>query len=606
MSLGAYLKNMKKEGSILRLSKIRTKRVVSLLLCLALLISTLAFTLTVRAAEADDKTDTGAPVYYLWGEKTNGPKFNSKTPTGKFSYDSTKGYYYYDLEGASGDYCFVISQIANSAANAQKNQSVTTVAGGGKYYVSNGNYGGFNCMHLWNPNGDKLRMYFTEPSIGLTVVTYGGEPTQAPATQAPTQSPTSGSGTAPTQAPATQTPTQSGGDSGKTYIYCENEAGWAAVYAYMWNSDSDKNAGWPGVKMSNIGGNIWRYEYKKNYAKIIFNIGSNQTQTGDMNFPGKDYIYNNKTQQWSIYDTSPLQVSSFSTDVESPQYNGVGITLSASAEGQGTVYYKFSVTGPDGTKVLSDFSTANSVLWVPEIVGSYTLTYEFGDSAGNTNKRTKTYVIEDGLSSVSPYIKTVSPSGGEILNNKAVSVTANAGGGITGTNLLFYKFTVKNSSGTIVNTPYYTLNKNYSFTPTSLGAYTLTVNVQGSDNKTIERTYYYTSVGSVTPTEVPETQPAVIPTQAPTQTPTQAPTQAPTQQSTESAYIPIVYGDADDDGDVAVMDATYIQRYEVGIPLPSPINLRNADVDGDEDVNVMDATLIQRYLVGIISAFPAE
>lgn len=67
-----------------------------------------------------------------------------------------------------------------------------------------------------------------------------------------------------------------------------------------------------------------------------------------------------------------------------------------------------------------------------------------------------------------------------------------------------------------------------------------------------------------------------------------------------------LYGDADDDGEVTILDATYVQRYEAGITLPSPINMVNADVDYDEEVTIIDATLIQRYQVGIITRFPAE
>ena len=582
----------------MRLSGKQTKRAVSLLLCLALLVSMTAFVLSVRAEEVDELADTGADTYYLWGENSNSPNFNASTPTGTFTYDSSKGYYYYDLTGSSGDYCFVVSTISNSANYAVRTPAVQTVASSGSYYLTAGNYHGYNCMHLWNPSGDAIRIYFTSASAGLNAVKAGSEvatqaptATQAPATQASTQKPTSGGGTTPTTA---QNPTQSQPDTGKTYVYCENEAGWSAVYAYMWNSESDKNASWPGVKMTNIGGNIWRYEYTKSYAKIIFNVGSNQTQTSDLTFPGKDYIFNNKTNSWEVYDTSPLQVSSFTTDLEAPQYNGVGIVLSAAAEGQGTVYYKFSVVGSTGTRILSDFSTKNSVQWIPQTAGTYSLTYDFKDAAGNTNQRTKTYVIEDGLNSVAPYIKTVSPAPGEIENNKTVSVNVTAGGGITGTNLLFYKFTVKDSTGNTVNTPYYTLSGNYSFKPSSLGAYSLTVDVQGSDNKTVERTYNYISVGELTPIDEPETQPPttyVEPTSA----------AMPTDPVTAA-----LYGDADDDGDVTVIDVTFIQRYEANISLPSPLNKRNADVDGDDDVTILDATYIQRFNAGIIKKFPVE
>ena len=101
------------------------------------------------------------------------------------------------------------------------------------------------------------------------------------------------------------------------------------------------------------------------------------------------------------------------------------------------------------------------------------------------------------------------------------------------------------------------------------------------------------SVGSVAPTEY-ETQPPVQPTDAPP-----APTDAPPIGVT-------LLGDADEDGDVGILDVTYIQRYEASISLPSPLNALNADVDGDEEVTIIDATLIQRFIAGIISKFPAE
>ena len=103
--------------------------------------------------------------------------------------------------------------------------------------------------------------------------------------------------------------------------------------------------------------------------------------------------------------------------------------------------------------------------------------------------------------------------------------------------------------------------------------------------------------GTVTPTNPPAPTEPPVPTEAPTQAPTQAPTVPP---------VEIVYGDADDDGDVTILDVTYIQRYDAGIELPNPLNEKNADVDDDDDVTILDATLIQRYLVGVIRKFPAE
>ena len=59
-----------------------------------------------------------------------------------------------------------------------------------------------------------------------------------------------------------------------------------------------------------------------------------------------------------------------------------------------------------------------------------------------------------------------------------------------------------------------------------------------------------------------------------------------------------IKGDADGDGDVSIIDATVIQRYEANIPTGAfykPL----ADVDGDSDVSIIDATLIQRKEAGL-------
>ncbi len=659
----------------MRILKKSEKGLLSLVLVAAILMSVIACTLVVRAEKVDELAAQGADNYYLWGLNTNDPDFGAmSSPTGSFSYDGTKGYYYYDLQGASGDYCFVVSKVNNSGASAQRSPAVSSVQNSGKYYLSQGNYHGYACMHIWNQSGDAVRIYFTSESAGLNVIPLseaGNTPTVTPTTApvTPTSTPSSGgyvycqnnagwgavyaymwnsdsdknaawpgvkmdnignnvwrykvpasytniifnigsdqsqtddltypgagyiynnstnqwsvySGqTTPTTTPTTTpvTPTTAPVTPTTNVVYCENEAGWSSVNAYMWNSDSDKNAAWPGVKMTSVGNNIWQYNIPKSFGNIIFSNNGND-QTGDMTFPGSGYMYNNKTGKWSVYDTSPLQVQSFGTDVEAPQYAGVGITLSAKASGQGTVYYQFSV----GSTVLKAYSTANSVIWTPSAAGTYTLTYEFKDAAGNTNKRTQTYQVTDGSSSSAPFIKQVTPANGkQIKRSTACQINVSAGGGNTGTKLLFYKYTVKDSTGKIVNVPYYTRNTAYSFTPTALGEYTVTVSVQGSDNATVERDYVYNSVANVTdPTDA--TIPPVTPTSSP---------------STKPGTL---IGDADMDGEVTILDATRVQRRLADLVGDNDINRTNADVDFDGDLTILDATRIQRYVAGLITKF---
>lgn len=69
----------------------------------------------------------------------------------------------------------------------------------------------------------------------------------------------------------------------------------------------------------------------------------------------------------------------------------------------------------------------------------------------------------------------------------------------------------------------------------------------------------------------------------------------------------IVWGDADGDGTVTIMDATLIQRHLVDLHPPvSQENMAAAIVSGEDELSIVDATLIQRFLLGIIKRFPVE
>ena len=370
----------------------------------------------------------------------------------------------------------------------------------------------------------------------------------------------------PTEAPKPTIPPAPGEAK---YIYCKNEAGWGSVNCYMWTDGSGNNGGWPGKTMKNIGDNVWQYEFDGNWSKVIFNNGSG-TQTGDLAFPGDGHMYNNKTGQWEIYDNSPLRISDFDTNLTSPQYKGTDITLTTTATSTGTVSYKFSVKNPSGqTTVLADFSANNTAEWTPATAGTYTLIFDYKDTDGNENQRTMEYKVEDDAAVVEPILKGVSPKPGQIKTGTVQTITVNAAGGNTGTNLLFYKYKITDPSGNTVNVPYYSkTTKTVSFTPTVQGIYKVTVYVQASDNQTEERTYSYTSTSNVTPT-----------------------TPIPTNPVDE--YIK---GDADGDTKISVMDSTQIQRHCAKMLVITGQLFENADVDGDGQLTVMDATSIQRYI----------
>ncbi len=418
---------------------------------------------------------------------------------------------------------------------------------------------------------------------------YGNTPT--------TPGPTTPGSTTPT--PTTPTPTTPSGDN---VVYFKNTDNWSVVKCYMWNSDSDKNAAWSGEEMTNLGDGVWMYTAKKKYAKCIFNNGNDQTDDLTANY---GQIYDRSTKQWSPYDVNDLRITLFTADPASDVYTGSEVTLTAEAASKSSsnVFYKFSVTNASGgSSVVSDFSTAKSVSWTPTAAGSYTVTLDVKDDAGNDNSRTLSLTVAPDTGVTNPIIKKVTPANLNLIKmGSTATVSVTAGGGQTGTNLLFYKYVVTDPNG-VPNVPYYTLNNTYQFKPSMKGNYTVDVFVQASDNSTISKTYTYTSTdGNIpTPTE-PVTQPQPT-TQKPTTT-TPVPTTVPV---TSSAPTPTVapttspsgyrFGDANQDGDVNIMDVTYIQKHCAEYADARTIDLSLADINHDGIMTVSDATALQYIL----------
>lgn len=70
------------------------------------------------------------------------------------------------------------------------------------------------------------------------------------------------------------------------------------------------------------------------------------------------------------------------------------------------------------------------------------------------------------------------------------------------------------------------------------------------------------------------------------------------------AISPAILGDADGDGEVTSIDATYIQRWLAHMDVPESFDEYAADVDGDGEVTSIDATYIQRWLAYINVPYP--
>ena len=75
-----------------------------------------------------------------------------------------------------------------------------------------------------------------------------------------------------------------------------------------------------------------------------------------------------------------VKVNEVTASKESPQVAGTSIDLTAKAEGEGTLSYKYEVN----SEVVREFSTSNKFTWVPTEEGEYTVKVTVKDSNGNT------------------------------------------------------------------------------------------------------------------------------------------------------------------------------------------------------------------------------
>ena len=98
----------------------------------------------------------------------------------------------------------------------------------------------------------------------------------------------------------TNTPdgTQNDVQSKKYVIYYEDVAGWTTPHAYCWEG-SNQNAQFPGVPMTKVSGNIWKYETDIKYTGLILNKGERAGQSENLSFQS-GYKYKWNGSSWDI------------------------------------------------------------------------------------------------------------------------------------------------------------------------------------------------------------------------------------------------------------------------------------------------------------------
>ena len=513
-------------------------KIISVVLCAALLLcSLLVLAFPASAATGDTvyarKPSSWSKIYcYMWKD---GSGSNANWPGVEMTATSESGVYSYNVPG---DYNMIIFNNGSSGNGNQTND------------LSYSNYNGYICDLTSNSATGSWSVYDT----GATSPTTSTDPTN---------------------------PTNPTDPSGGITVYLKNSKKWSSPYCYMWNGSGgtgNQNSSWAGEAMTLVTDDIWMYHSSTVYANVIFsNTKSGNDQTGDLTAQN-NYIFDNQSNSWEVYDPTPIRIQSYTADPATNIYTGTEVTLSAAAASdEGTVKYKFSVNGT----TIRDFATGGTTTWTPTTAGSYTVTFDFKDTAGNTNTRTLDLTVASDSGVAAPIIKKVTPAAnGYVQKGQTTQISVTAGGGQTGTNLLFYKYTITDPSNA-KNTPYYTLNSTYSYNFSKEGTYNIEVSVQASDNTTVTKSFTVTSTSGSIPTDPTEPTESTEPTQQ--------------TQPTDDPYAGYQLGDVNMDGYVNINDATYIQMY-LAEYANYDVPLVLGDMNKDGVITIRDVTSLQRKL----------
>ena len=184
--------------------------------------------------------------------------------------------------------------------------------------------------------------------------------------------------------------------------------------------------------------------------------------------------------------STSLLISSFTSDLKSPQEKGTTIKLAAKAQGgSGTLQYSFVVKLNEYYREIKAYSTSNTVSWKPQYIGNYVVYAVVKDSTGKMKVSPMNYEIKEVsapvITSFTADKKSPQSSGTE------VKLTANA----TGKGTLQYKFLVKNSAGEWnVIRDYGTSNTTVWKTGTA-GDKTLYVDVKDNTGKVVRKEMSY-------------------------------------------------------------------------------------------------------------------
>ena len=292
------------------------------------------------------------------------------------------------------------------------------------------------------------------------------------------------------KAPRSGYPTLNGGG----VVFDNSTYNWSKVYCYVYDSALLNNAGWPGVAMTDEGGDFWSYEIPQTLGSnvyVIFNDGNGtQYPTGTglsmLKTEKKLFVSQTLTDLPEGGDGLELSLSPATATVAA----GQSVKLTATAKNaDGTVKYSFIVS--DGT-TLQSAGTSSSVTWTPKTAGTYVVAVNAVDNSADI---TATSTI------------TVTKAGGSLTNSSTVSsdtikpgtpvtITGSAYGGTAPYTYAFYYKKSTSKFWTTIGTEYGSASS-ASFTPGSAADYNVKTAVKDSTGKVETKEFTLTADASL-------------------------------------------------------------------------------------------------------------
>lgn len=193
-------------------------------------------------------------------------------------------------------------------------------------------------------------------------------------------------------------------------VYVKVSSSYGTPNCYMWNSTSDQNAAWPGVKMTSEGDGVYSYTPDKAFSNVIFNNGSDQT--ADLVYPGANSIYILDAGKWETYDPSAAEPTITIDKKDGSSFKTDTVTVSVTVKNADSAYYTV-----DGGAQKSFTGSADVVLGANTAVGSTTTLFVSATNKNGTVTASATYTKKDASSSSDSTANTSGALGGYFSTN---------------------------------------------------------------------------------------------------------------------------------------------------------------------------------------------